>query len=156
MREFITRFLLPVAAYLCFCIPGEDAFAEAEVASRGALPARRPGLWRISTVSAVGGLQVGETCVGLQDSIIGPQGSDCAKPEITRADDQIVVTVACGSGAERIASSLLFTGDFATWYRAQGKIATGDRTANDADLRTGFTIDAMFLRPDCNETAPRN
>jgi hypothetical protein len=155
MRRSVSCFLLPVVACLCIHLRG-DAFAQATVASSDALPTRRPGLWRISTVSAAVGLHVGETCVGPQDSVIGSLGSDCSKPEITRAADQTVVTIACGSEPRRIASSLLFTGDFVTWYRAQGKITERDQAGNDAELRTGFTIDAEFLRPDCNGPASRN
>jgi hypothetical protein len=155
MRKSVICFFLPVVACLCIHVRG-DAFAQATVAPSEALPVRRPGLWRISTVSAAVGLHVGETCVGPQDSVIGPQGSDCSKPEITRAADQTVVTIACGSGSRRIVSSLSFNGDFVTWYRAQGKITEGDHAGDGAELRTGFTIDAEFLRPDCNGPASRN
>lgn len=115
------------------------------------LPIRRPGLWRISTLSPELGLHVGETCVGADDSIIGDADASCPKPKITRSGDQVVVTVVCDAEGRRLTSSLLFTGDFATWYRAQGKI-TRENPVQGAEARTGFTIDATYLHADCGRS----
>jgi len=91
--------------------------------------------------------------VGPKDSIIGDEeDADCAKPEIAHAGEQIVVTVICAADGRRVTSSLLFTGDFTTWYRAQGKITSAGE--NRMDLHSGFTIDAKYLRSDCAHSAP--
>jgi hypothetical protein len=155
MRKSVA-FLLPVVVCLCALYPAAEALAEPAVTGSEALPLRRPGLWRVSTISAAAGLHVGETCVGPHDSIIGPLESDCAQPRITRAADQIVVTILCGVGRRRITTSLLFTGDFAAWYRAQGKITEGEVAGVDADLHTGFTIDAKFMQSDCKDAIHPN
>lgn len=106
------------------------------------LPKRTSGLWRIMTVSADVGMQTNEVCITDADSIIGPQGTDCAKPSIRNARDQVIVTIECGEPDRRSVESLLFTGDFKSWYRAQSKMTSGA-------VRGGFTIDAKFIKPDC-------
>lgn len=111
---------------------------------RPELPTRTPGLWRITTISAEVGMQTNEVCITDSDSIIGPQRADCAKPSITHTGDQIIVTLECGDADRRSVESLLFTGDFKSWYRAQSKMTSGG-------LRAGFTIDAKFIRPDCQD-----
>ena len=116
------------------------------------LPTRRLGLWRISTLSAATGLQITETCVGAEDNIVGDEGDDCAKPKITRDGDQIVVTIGCETKGQRVIIGLLFTGDFTTWYRGQGKITAQDLTQN-SEFHSGFTIDGKYLRPGCADAA---
>jgi len=107
-----------------------------------ALPKRAPGLWRITTVSPEIGMQTNEVCIEDADSIVGAPDSSCDAPMVTRANDQVIVTIECGSAGKRDVTSLLFTGDFRTWYRAQSKATAGAS-------RTGFTIDAKFLRAQC-------
>lgn len=106
------------------------------------LPRRAPGVWLITTISPDIGMQRNEVCIGEDDSVIGPQSRDCAPPSVSRADDQVIVTIECGVGARREVESLLFTGDFRTWYRAQSRITSGAS-------RSGYTIDAKFLKPGC-------
>ena len=143
--------LLSLFGQSCVLSPIGLAHAEASVESSGSLPVRRSGLWRISTLSAAVGLQVSEACIGPKDSIIGDDTIGCLKPEITRAGEQTVVTVVCASDGRRVISSLLFTGDFTTWYRAQGKI-TSESADRNAQAHSGFTIEAKFLQPDCIES----
>jgi hypothetical protein len=116
--------------------------ASADASSRE-LPKRAPGLWRITTVSPEVGMQSHEVCIAESDSIIGPQAADCAQPSVTRAGDQMIVTIDCGAGETRSVESLLFTGDFKSWYRAQSRISSGGR-------RSGFTIDAKLLQTSCS------
>ncbi len=111
-------------------------------AAQTELPTRAPGLWRITTVSPEIGMQTNDVCIAEGDSIIGPRASGCAQPAITRAGDQVIVTVECVAGGRREVESFLFTGDFKSWYRAQSKMSSGA-------TRFGFTIDAKFLRASC-------
>lgn len=112
------------------------------MASDSDLPQRRPGLWRISTLSPEIGLQTNDVCIGEGDSIIGARDESCAKPSVTRTNDQIIVTFECGEGESREITSLLFTGDFQNWYRAQSKTTASAK-------RAGFTIDAKYLSDRC-------
>lgn len=111
-------------------------------AAQTELPTRAPGLWRITTVSPEIGMQTNDVCIGEGDSIIGPRASGCAQPAVTRAGDQVIVTVECVAGGSRAVESFLFTGDFKTWYRAQSKTSSGA-------IRSGVTIDAKLVRPSC-------
>jgi len=152
VRNQVFCFLLSAIAQFCASGPIRPAYAEPSIKSPESLPLRKSGLWRISTLSPAVGLQVGEACVGPNDSIIGDADTGCAKPGVTRAGEQIVVTVVCAADGRRVTSSLLLTGDFTTWYRAQGKITSAGEDPS-ADVHSGFTIDAKYLRPDCAESA---
>jgi hypothetical protein len=114
------------------------------IAADAELPKRRPGLWRISTVSPDVGLQSNDVCIGEGDSIIGARDESCTKPAVTHANDQIIVTFECGPKESPEVISLLFTGDFQNWYRAQSRL-----TAKGS--RSGFTIDAKFLSDRCTK-----
>lgn len=118
--------------------------ASSATAAEDELPKRRPGLWRISTISPEVGMQTNDVCIEEGDSIIGAQDESCTKPSVTRANDQIIVTIECGPKDSREITSLLFTGDFRNWYRAQSRM-----TAKGA--RSGFTIDANFLSERCRK-----
>jgi len=109
-------------------------------------------LWRISTLSAATGLHVSETCLQPGDSIVGEREAACGEPRVIREGDQVVVTITCEESGQHVVRSLLFTGDFTTWYRAQGKI-TSHGSANGSELHSGFTIDAKFLQSDCHQPA---
>ena len=108
------------------------------------LPKRRPGLWRISTISPEIGMRTNEVCIEEGDSIIGAQDENCAKPSVTQAKDQIIVTIECGPKDSLDVASLLFTGDFQNWYRAQSRTTS-------SGARSGFTIDAKFLSERCTK-----
>ncbi len=102
------------------------------------LPKRAPGLWRITTVSPEIGMQSHDVCIAEADSIIGSQAADCSRPSVAHTGDEVIVTIECGVGDRRSFESLLFTGDFKSWYRAQSKISS-------KNMRSGFSIDAKFL-----------
>jgi len=106
------------------------------------LPKRTSGLWRITTVSTEVGMQTHEVCIAEGDSIIGFLTEDCAQPSVRRAEDQVIVTIECGAGNIRNVESLLFTGDFKSWYRAQSKLTSGPH-------RSGVSIDARLLSTNC-------
>jgi len=89
-------------------------------------------------------MQTNEVCIEEGDSIIGAQEESCAKPSVAPAKDQIIVTIECGPKDSREVTSLLFTGDFQNWYRAQSR-TTAEGT------RSGFTIDAKFLSERCTK-----
>ncbi|MFY9627119.1 MAG: DUF3617 family protein [Methylocystis sp.] len=112
------------------------------------LPKRKPGLWRISTISPEIGMRTNEVCIEESDGVVGASDENCAKPLVERASDQTIVTIACDSKDGREVTSILFTGDFQDWYRAQSKrSSTG---AIDGSVRrSGFTIEARRLRDDC-------
>jgi hypothetical protein len=114
------------------------------IAADAELPKRRPGLWRISTVSPDVGLQTNDVCIQEGDSIIGAQDESCTKPSVTHANDQVIVTFECGPQESRVVTSLLFTGDFQNWYRAKSRM-----TAKGS--RSGFTIDARYLSERCTK-----
>ena len=109
------------------------------------LPKRKPGLWRISTISPEIGMQTHEVCIEESDGIVGASEESCAKPLVERASDQTIVTIACDRKDGRKVTSILFTGDFQDWYRAQSKTSSTD--AIDGSIRrSGFTIEARRLR----------
>ncbi|UZX11738.1 hypothetical protein OGR47_18020 [Methylocystis sp. MJC1] len=87
-------------------------------------------------------MQSNDVCITEDDSIIGPRASGCAQPIVTRVQDQVIVTIECVASGRRDVESLLFTGDFRSWYRAQSKISSGG-------VGSGFTIDAKLLRASC-------
>lgn len=134
-----------VAGVLCLAASAQAHAAE--------LPQRRPGLWRISTISPEVGLQTHEVCIDVGDGILGARGANCAKPNVESADGEFVVTFSCNlrDGAREV-TSLLFSGDFTSWYRAQSKM-TFTEANGKARPGTGFTIDAKFLSPECPKSA---
>ena len=87
-------------------------------------------------------MQTHDVCIAEGDSIVGAQAANCALPSVARAGDQVIVTIECGAGDRRSVESLLFTGDFKSWYRAQSKITSGAH-------RSGLTIDAQLLSVKC-------
>jgi hypothetical protein len=132
------RLLSTAVTFVGIVLARETAFADAS----SELPKRAPGLWRITTISPEVGMQSHDVCIGEGDSIIGDQLADCAQPSVTRAGDQVIVTIECGVGDRRDIKSLLITGDFESWYRAQSKVTSGPR-------RSSFTIDARLLSMNC-------
>jgi hypothetical protein len=117
------------------------------------LPQRRPGYWRISTISPQLGMQTHEVCIEAGDSIIGSLGKGCDAPSVRSGGGEAIVTFACELGGARQVTSLLFTGDFTSWYRAQAKVTVTEGAS--ATERSGFTIDAKFLAPDCPKAGGR-
>jgi len=147
----LTRFLCLIALFGALTI-SQPARAKPSSDVSDSLPVRRAGLWRISTLSAATGLHVSETCLQPEDSIVGEKDPACGDPRVIREGDQVVVTITCEESGRRVVRSLLFTGDFTTWYRAQGKITSKGSTPG-SEVHSGFAIDAKFLRSDCSEPA---
>lgn len=141
------RFATLIAAVLSLA---SSASAEAPGANGAApdLPQRRPGLWRISTISPEVGMQTHEACIEVGDSILGAARENCAKPKVEATQGEVIVTFSCDLHGAREVTSLLFTGDFTRWYRAQSKITLTQASGAERE-RSGFTIDATFLRPEC-------
>ncbi|MGJ0395161.1 MAG: DUF3617 domain-containing protein [Methylocystis sp.] len=129
-------FVFPLALITC---AGPSA-----TATEDGLPKRRPGLWRISTISPEIGMQTNEVCIEEGDSVIGALAENCTKPSVTQAKDQTIVTIECGPKDSRDVTSLLFTGDFRDWYRAQSRVTS-------KGARSGFTFDATFLSERCTK-----
>lgn len=125
--------------------------APATSAATAEPPRREPGYWRISTISPELGMQTHDVCIEAGDSIIGTLEDDCSSPSVEAGQSEIIVTFSCERGGARQVTSLLFTGDFSSWYRAQSKV-TVTRGATMTQ-RSGFTIDAKFLAPDCPKAA---
>ncbi|MGD9658800.1 MAG: DUF3617 domain-containing protein [Methylocystis sp.] len=135
--------LLQLAPFgLVFSLSLIAGAASSATAADTELPKRRPGLWRITTISPEIGMQTNDVCIEDGDSIIGARDENCVRPAVTQAKDQTVVTFDCGQKDSREVTSLLFTGDFQSWYHAQARM-----TAKGA--RAGFTIDARFLSERC-------
>jgi hypothetical protein len=146
-RGFRFRLAALVAAMLSLAF---DVSAETAPGATTELPRRRPGHWRISTISPQLGMQTHEVCIDAGDSIIGALADACSTPTVQSTPDETIVTFSCGRGGAREVTSLLFTGDFASWYRAQSKV-TVTPANGAAQQRSGFTIDAKFLGPECPE-----
>lgn len=112
------------------------------------LPERKPGHWRITSVSAELGMTTIDACILRGDSIAVPSvGSSCAEPDVRRFDDQVIVDVTCRSklGEEKI--STLFTGDFHTWYRGITKMTFKPPTQGLSGM--AVTVDAKYVGQQC-------
>jgi hypothetical protein len=129
----------------------EQVIADQTSASAG-LPARAPGMWRITTVSPEIGMQTNEVCIEGNDKIIGAWGAGCDQPAVESVKDGMIVTIGCLRSDAKEVTSLYFTGDLKKSYRAQSR-TTITNVKSGASVRTGFTIEAKFLTLKC--TAPR-
>jgi hypothetical protein len=112
------------------------------------LPERKPGHWRITSVSAELGMTEIDACLSPGDSIAIPSaGSDCSVPDVRHFDDQVIVNVTCRSklGEERI--STLYTGDFQSWYRGITKMTLVSPTYGQAAM--AVTVDAKYVGHRC-------
>jgi len=91
-------------------------------------------------------MQATNACIGSEDSLIGDFASGCEKPAISRHEDQTIVSISCSGRFGKATTSLLFTGDYTTWYKAQAKT-----TSKDAgfEKRSGFTIEGKYAGTDC-------
>lgn len=124
---------------------GSLALVEVACAADVDLPVRKPGLWRIASISAAHGMTAIDACIGAGDSIAATTSpGTCGPPSIERAGDQVIVTVDCKSGEGRERTSTLFTGDFTTWYRGIVKMSF-DPPSRGSNL--GITIDAKYVGP---------
>lgn len=63
------------------------------------MPRRKPGLWEITTVGAGTGTNKARSCIGEDDKILTPEGSDCSEPKVrSGGPDTTIVDVVCSSG----------------------------------------------------------
>jgi hypothetical protein len=153
MNELRRLARLSILAFGALCAQAAANPAAAPDPAPPSLPARRPGLWRITTIAPELGMRRSAVCIGSGDSIVGPRDGDCAEPSVSRADEQIIVTIECRRGEEREVTSLLFTGDYRNWYRTQAKTTRIDPRSRER--RSGFTVEGLFLAPDCGSQGPR-
>jgi hypothetical protein len=113
------------------------------------VPRRKPGLWEITTVGAGTGTNKAQSCIGEDDKILTPEGSDCSPPKVSSGGpDTTIVDVVCSAGEGKEIISGAFTGDFSTRYRAQVKI-TFDPPPKGMLPHMGVTIEGSYLGADC-------
>lgn len=131
-------------------IAGFAAFqmAHMNTASAEDLPIRKPGQWKLSTVSETTGLQTFETCITGKDSIVTGDDNGCEKPSVKRIADEVFVNVACKSETSNRKISTLLTGDFSNWYRAVTKITFDP--PQDGVSHLGVIVDGKYLGPTCS------
>lgn len=126
----------------------------ASPAAGGDLPVRKPGQWKITSISAAHGMITSQACIGPADSIAAVPGlSQCTAPDVKRADDQIIVNVTCTTEHGREKTSTLFTGDFTTWYRGIVKMTFDPPSQGRANL--GITLDAKYVGP-CRDASEQS
>jgi hypothetical protein len=123
----------------------------AHYAAAGDLPQRKPGYWEITTVAPVSGMTKTKVCVGPDDNIVRPEGSDCTEPMLTPLNEGFIVDVLCTSAEGKQTISTTFTGDFDTRYHAILK-TTFDPPVG-AISHMGVNIDGKYLGPDCPDDA---
>ena len=145
----MVRFVALLLAVACVGATAGHAETAAPNPPIADLPKRKPGLWRISTISPEIGMLTHEVCIEKSDGIVGAPDENCAKPLVERASDQTIVTIACDRKDGREVTSILFTGDFQDWYRAQSKASSTD-AVHGTIWRSGFTIEARHLRDECS------
>ena len=156
MRFFTLQLGLALFVGLLLAVAATAGYAETSASNPPIddLPKRRPGLWRISTISPEFGMQTNEVCIEENDGVIGAPEENCAKPAVERVSDQTIVTIVCDRKDRREVTSILFTGDFQHWYRGQSK--TSSTGASGESIRhSGFTIEATRLLPDCSPPSTR-
>lgn len=113
------------------------------------VPRRKAGLWELTTIGAGSGTNKAKTCIGENDKILSPEGTNCTEPKVTRGGaDTVIVDVVCTTGQGKETISGAFTGDFSTRYRAQVKM-TFDPPPKGMLPHMGVTIDGKYLGPDC-------
>jgi hypothetical protein len=103
----------------------------------------------ITTVGAGTGTNKAQSCIGEDDKILTPEGSDCSPPKVSSGGpDTTIVDVVCSAGEGKEIISGAFTGDFSTRYRAQVKI-TFDPPPKGMLPHMGVTIEGSYLGADC-------
>jgi hypothetical protein len=134
---------------LIFALLAQNIHIEPSHASDSdTLPKRAIGLWRISTITPEVGMNTNQVCITDDDSIIGTQPIKCTKPDIKRSGEDILVTFECPAHEGKEVTSMFFSGNYNSKYRAQSKITYIGK--NNEMHMTGFTIQAELLKNDCN------
>ena len=125
-----------------------EACAPAIAAGSLEVPKRKPGQWELKTISAATGTYVSRVCITAKDHILIPEGHEsCTEPKVEREGEQTIVDTVCESGGVREHISGLFTGDYASWYRAIVKMTFDP--AGSGPPNVGVTIEGKYLGPDC-------
>lgn len=139
-----------MSAYGRFGVLGAFLIVMPVVAGAGDLPVRKPGQWKITSISATHGMISIMACIGAKDSIaaVSSEGK-CAPPDVLHAGDQVIVNVTCSTPHGREKTSTLFTGDFTNWYRGIVKMSSDPPARGRANL--GVTLDATYIGPSCRE-----
>jgi hypothetical protein len=128
------------------------ALAEDGGAASTALPKRKAGHWEITTVSAATGMAVTQACVGADDDLAVPAGSDDrSEPKVTPAGPEIIVDVVCSTPGGKETMSTVYSGDFNSRYRAVMKMTFDPPGPLGRTL--GVTIDGRYVGPDCSGAA---
>lgn len=134
--------------YLVALLPMAGACMTALAADSGDVPVRKPGQWELKTISAATGTYVSRVCITAKDHILIPEGREtCTAAKVERAGEQTIVDTVCESGGVREHISGLFTGDYASWYRAIVKMTFDP--AGSGPPNVGVTIEGKYLGPDC-------
>jgi hypothetical protein len=114
------------------------------------VPKRKPGLWEIITVAPVSGMTKNRVCIGDDDNMVMPENAgDCGKPEITRLNEGLTITVTCISKQGKQTISTSFTGDFDTRYHATLKTTFDPPIGGIPHM--GVKLDGRYLGSDCGD-----
>lgn len=111
------------------------------------LPKRKPGHWRITTVSPGFGTTTVDTCVGDNDDLATPADSgECAAPKVTQAGSEVIVDVVCTKPHGKQIMSTAFGGDFNRRYHGIMKMSFDPP---EGWKNMGVTIDGEYVGPEC-------
>lgn len=115
------------------------------------LPQRKPGLWHFRTIAESFGTREIDSCIADGDALLPtPAGATCAPLKIRRGKQEIIITQECKISADETqTTSILFTGDFQSWYRGQSKITVTKPNMPRPIETVGFTLDAKYLSETC-------
>ncbi len=91
-------------------------------------------------------MQTTEACIEPQDNLLGNFASGCEKTRDLAYEDQIIASITCRGRFGTEITSLLLTGDYRSWYKAQAKSTTKD---NGFERHSGFTIEGKFIGENC-------
>lgn len=135
----------PAFRALTMCVLG--GLACSAQAATAEVPARKAGLWHIRTISDAFGTREIDACVTAADPLIpASPGATCQPARVASTASETIVTLECSVGEDRQVTSILFTGDFETWYRGQAKMTISKSAAPQVATTTlGFNIDANFI-----------
>ncbi len=108
------------------------------------LPVRKPGAWEITTVAENFGMKRYTTCIGPNDSIIlGSGDKECVTPDVNRTGNDIIINVTCKRSSGTEFTSMLFAGDYTSWYRATSKLTFTYPDGHES--HTGLSITAKYV-----------
>lgn len=130
-----------VCAYPLFSAPCFADIAE--------LPIRKAGAWEITTVAEHFGMKRFTTCITPTDPIVlGAGDKECLSPDVTKTGNDVIVNVMCKRANGTEFTSMLFAGDFSSWYRATSKMTF--TFPDGRESHTGLSITARY-EGDCSK-----